>query len=417
MDEKEIFRKEAIEEQFSFKRLDQTLVVIPMQRGYLYFALFLLLLLFAIWCVFGSIPVTVSGKGVVLDLDQLTTIMAQEEGVVEEMEKKTGDTVSQGSLLVSLYNPLIFYEYEFTLRRKEQESREYETLLSQVSMERSFRDRQLDQQLYTIELAKKSKQEEIAIWKSTLEAEQNLLDKNILTLPTVNNTRLALLKAESEFQAFRAEILKIKFEKSQIYRETEIWDKERLLKETELKLGLLQKRLDLAQVKAPKSGMVAAAFVYPGAQVKKGDPLITLQSEVAKIPLEFYAFIPATEAKGIQAGMEARIELEKFIFKKYGYIYGKVKEVSLLPATNATILAKLFNPKLVETFQENSVTQVRIALERDPETPTGLRWTSGQGPQEPISIGNLGSATIVVDSIAPIYFLLPNWGIHSGESR
>lgn len=161
---------------------------------------------------------------------------------------------------------------------------------------------------------------------------------------------------------------------------------------------------------SPDDAKVISSLVYSGMAVPKGTPLVILQKSSDPIPARyFYAYISLDVAKGIRPGMMANVELSKYILKKYGHIPGKVKEVSILPLSDANILAKLYNPSLVASLKNASVVQVVIELEKDPLSPSGYRWSSGKGPSNAITIGNVGNANLVIDRIPPAYFLLPDW--------
>lgn len=408
----EIFRKEALDEQFSSNRLNQILVVIRPLDWIIYSTLFVILSAFIAWCFLGAIPVTVLGNGIILDPGQLTTVSSKVDGIVEEIYATEGTIVQPGQRLVRLSDPQLTYQYDFQKRHWEQLSSEYTTLVNQVEKEKLFRHDYLKGQLEAYEKAKEFKVQEILILKSTLETEEGLLAKNILTLPTVNSARLALLAAEAELGKIVSDLLNTKFEISKAFRQDEVWAKEKLAKDAELEYGLAKAKFDQTVVFAEEAGEVVGTFVFPGMVVTRTAPLMTLQREnQVKTPPYFFAYVPVIDAKAVRPGMSARVELTKYLFKKFGYIIGKVKEVSTLPVSDAAILTKLFNQSLVETLKEKSVVQIIIELEKDPNTPTGYHWTSGRGPEQPITIGNFGIAQIVVDTVAPIYFLLPNWGV------
>lgn len=409
---KEIFRKEAINEQFSSSRLNQILVVIRPLDWIIYTTLFVVLAAFFAWCFLGAIPVTVIGNGIILDPSQLTTVASKVDGIVEEIYTEQDAIVQPGQRLVKLSDPQLTYQYDFQKKLMEKQQKEYYTLVDQVEKEKQFRLEYLKGQLEAFEKAKEFKVQEIVILKSTLETEEALLAKNILTLPTVNSARLALLAAEADLGKIVSDLLNTKFEISKAFRQDEIWTKGKLVKDAELEYGLAKAKFDQTFVYADEAGQVVGTFVFPGMVVSRSAPLLTLQKlEKVVPPSYFFAYVPVIDAKAVRPGMPARVELTKYVFKKFGYIIGKVKEVSPLPLSDAAILTKLFNQSLVETLKEKSVVQIIIELEKNPETPTGYQWTSGRGPEQPITTGNFGVAQIVVDTIAPIYFILPNWGV------
>lgn len=408
--EHEIFLQEALQEQFSFKRLDQILVVISRKDWIAYLAFFCLLSLFFLWCFFGSIPVNISGKGIILDLNQIATVQSTGEGFVTDIHVNEGDQVKPGQLLVELDDPLIAFEFEFYQMLLGIVQKEYDKLVSQISTERIFRSDFLDQQTVSLKVANENKGKEIDILKETLTIEQGLLEKNLLTLSAVNKTRLEFLAAQTELKNIEAKIKGTAFELSLNYRQEEIWSKEASLNETKRLLENARIKYLQTLIFSPDYAKVISSLVYSGLAVLRGTPLVILQKTSDPTPPRyFYAYISLDVAKGIHPGMAANVELSKFILKKYGYIPGKVKEVSVLPLSDANILAKLYNPSLVASLKSASVVQVIIELEKDSLSPSGYRWSSGKGPSKAITVGNMGNVNLVVDRIPPAYFLFPDW--------
>lgn len=75
--------------------------------------------------------------------------------------------------------------------------------------------------------------------------------------------------------------------------------------------------------------------------------------------------------------MAAAIEPRTVERVVYGQGPGRVLSVSSLPATPAGMRRTLRNGTLVqELLASGSVVEVRIALDRDPSTPTGFAWKS-----------------------------------------
>jgi HlyD family secretion protein len=66
---------------------------------------------------------------------------------------------------------------------------------------------------------------------------------------------------------------------------------------------------------------------------------------------------------------------------------------------NEALVAKL--------MEQGPPIQVNVALERDPSTPTGYRWSSSHGPSLKISSGTLASGDVVVQEDPPFRLVIP----------
>lgn len=164
--EHEMFLQEALQEQFSFKRLDQILVVISRKDWIAYLVIFCLLSLFFLWCFFGSIPINISGKGIILDLNQIATVQSTGEGFVTDIHVVEGDQVEPGQLLVELDDPLIAFEFEFYQMLLGIVQKEYDKLVTQISTERGLRSDFLNQQAISLKVANENKGKEIEIGRA-----------------------------------------------------------------------------------------------------------------------------------------------------------------------------------------------------------------------------------------------------------
>ena len=89
-------------------------------------------------------------------------------------------------------------------------------------------------------------------------------------------------------------------------------------------------------------------------------------------------------------------------------LLGKVTCVAEFPSTSRGMTRLLGNEALVtKLMQQGPPIQVNVALERDPSTPTGYRWSSSRGPSLKISSGTLASGDIVVQEDRPFRLVIP----------
>jgi multidrug efflux pump subunit AcrA (membrane-fusion protein) len=97
-----LFRKVALERLSSPEQLDQ-LMQVTTPRGWLaMIGLAALLLVALIWGIFGSIPTTVSGQGILLRGSGIQRISAGKAGQVSKILVKAGDSVKQGQPVANI---------------------------------------------------------------------------------------------------------------------------------------------------------------------------------------------------------------------------------------------------------------------------------------------------------------------------
>ncbi|HLY28532.1 MAG TPA: NHLP bacteriocin system secretion protein [Aggregatilineales bacterium] len=97
-----LFRKVALERLSSPEQLDQ-LMQVTTPRGWLaMIGLAVLLLVALVWGIFGSIPTTVSGQGILLRGSGIQRIAAAKAGQVTKLLVKAGDSVTLGQSVASI---------------------------------------------------------------------------------------------------------------------------------------------------------------------------------------------------------------------------------------------------------------------------------------------------------------------------
>jgi hypothetical protein len=98
----DIYRKTALDKLSSPEQLDAMLYVIPSRVWYAFIAVVVLLGIALLWGIFGSIPVTVSGTGILTRGGAQTTLKAPKDGTLQKLLVNTGDSVTQGQVLAVL---------------------------------------------------------------------------------------------------------------------------------------------------------------------------------------------------------------------------------------------------------------------------------------------------------------------------
>ena len=157
----------------------------------------------------------------------------------------------------------------------------------------------------------------------------------------------------------------------------------------------------VVDIEAPVGGDVATILVKPGTYSDVGTPVFTLVADDDELIAVVY--VPAQEGKVVRNGMRVFVSPSTAPAAQYGSMLGTVGSVSELPASPARIRLNLGdNDDLVDFLTGGEpVLEIAVALELDPSTPSGYRWSSGSGPPFTISAATLGTATIVIDEGSP----------------
>ncbi len=132
-----------------------------------------------------------------------------------------------------------------------------------------------------------------------------------------------------------------------------------------------------------------------------------------------YAFFTPEDANRIRKGMTAAVSPHLLTNRRfggtreqYGAIPSKVSWVSSKTLTAQEVASIVGDSELADALIQNPlpyaipdngraqnlpVVQVVLELETDPNTPSGYKWTQGNGPDTKIPEGALGEARVTVE--------------------
>ena len=165
------------------------------------------------------------------------------------------------------------------------------------------------------------------------------------------------------------------------------------------------------EILAPRAGEVATVHVSPGAFLNAGESLLSLRAEEGDLRALLY--LPADQGKRVRPGMVARISPSTVPVEDYGYLLGRVRDVSSYPSDRRGMIDTLGSEDLVDFFLRDgnvyqaAPIQVVVELDRDLSTPTGYRWSSLPGPDFGVTAGTVCDSRIVVESQRPVDLVIP----------
>ena len=410
-----IARSEAMSQFSSTEQLDQRLVVV---RG----AAWLLLLLSAafiglalVWGFLGQVPRTIEGEGIIVPRDTrpVEVMSASASGGVVELIVPEFEDVKAGEPIVRLRNE--------------------DLSIALANARRNLSDLQAqDRKLTSSEdqiLAKRksSRDEQIAMSKTIIEQTNELVkmfQEEVKDIEVLVKDRLVprsqLVSTRSNLYSSMQQVIQQQTQESQVNIEYQS-----LVNTTE------QSRLDRMQaianaqdqvksaetriatstvVHAPISGRVLEHAVDLGSSVQAGTLVTSIRphGESKDIPIEVIAYVPFGLGKQIKAGMDVQVSLSYAKPSRYGYIKGTVDRVGEFVA-GATTEIHLGSSDLAQSMAKNlgPMLEVVVKMKMDPETATGLSWTSGKGYPKPIDFPSLCGIQVITSNDRPIDLVLP----------
>lgn len=167
---------------------------------------------------------------------------------------------------------------------------------------------------------------------------------------------------------------------------------------------------DGQETESNRDGTVVSVFVAPGSTVQPQADIVGITDP--SITDEVYTVLPPGLTGTVVAGLPVQMEVSGAPSSTYGYLKGRVVEVSSAPQTIDQI-AKQFNVAADVVAQAVGTSPgllATIQLETDPNSPTGYAWTVGEGPSFQLVQGTPIVVQVILSEQSPVEVLFPSLG-------
>lgn len=404
-----VFRQVSLERLSSPEQLDQ-LMQVTTPKGWLALGALGVVLLVALgWSVFGAIPTTATGAGILLRRGGVSNLVATANGQVEEVLVRVGDVIEKGQVVARIRQESLQRQIQDARARQADVRREYAELLRYAQEQRRLQSRDLAQQRANLERSLGAVQQDLALLEERVRVEEDLLKDGLITKQQLLTTQQRLNETRDRLASQRLEVngLELKRLDAEQQLDQQLEARQNAIRDLDLELReLVAKLQEDVRILSPHSGRVLELMATQGDLVTPGAPVLSL--EVVSEELMAVIFVPASAGKQVRPGMPAQISPSIVKREEYGYMQGKVTWASEFPSSQRGMMRLLGNEALVTSLMaEGPPIQVNVALTPDPSTPTGYRWSSSRGPDLEISSGTLTSGNVVVRQERPLNLLIP----------
>jgi HlyD family secretion protein len=463
-----IFREEALEHLSSPEQLDQLLQVVNRKSWIPIATIGALLLVAIIWSIFGRIPMTVEGVGLLIYPRQVVSLQLPSSGQVVELNIKVGDLVQKGQVLGKINQPALQQSLDQERVRLE-EARERNSKVVPLRERRTALERQanekersqIQQRIEFVERAAESqraknetystkkresleqlravKQELDQTLKARYEGYQELKDQGLVSNETLLTARqeymnnqaqvddlevqmrdldVQQLRNEQSYQEQIDLIANLRTQLTQLDAKSREIDQQHLetTSDSDLKIQEIEREIakyeeDLrtkSQIVSEYTGRILEVTASVGQIVNAGQRLGAIEADNSKGQLVAVAYFQVSDGKKIEPGMQVRITPATIERERYGGIIGKVVSVSAFPVTTDAITNVVGNAEVAQSLSGGgNKIEVFAELAADPSSLTGYRWTSGKGPDIKITAGTTGGVRTTVEDIRPIALIIP----------
>lgn len=409
---KRLFRKVALERLSSPDRLDSLL---PLQRArtpLIWAGMAMVAATALYWGLAGSVEQKVSGRCVLISPSGVAEVTAGAAGLVSNLFVKVGDRVEVGQEIARILRSELFQQIEQARARLAELEQRSETIRRFGTLARAQGHQASGAESATIAEQSSLIQERSAVLGRRLETERALFQEGLVTRQTVLDTEQALSvqKLERERMRDRLQQLKLRQEEEERQRNRELVTITFQVNEARRSLGVL---LDIerqsAPVVSPYAGRVIEVKAQAGASVGYGAELVQLErldQQAGASDIEAAIYVPGGEGKLVSPGMAVEIVPDYVKRQEFGFLRGRVEQVSEYPASAPGMRPLVQNDNLLKELSgPNAPIFARASLVR--RADQSFQWSAAAENPPAVRSGALCRAEVTVGTKRPIGLVVP----------
>ncbi|MEH1870157.1 NHLP bacteriocin system secretion protein [Nostoc sp.] len=465
-----LFRKESLERLSSPERLDQLMQVVNLKSWLPLTTLGSLVVAAVIWSIFGRIPITVAGQGVVIYPYQVVPLQSTGSGQLLSLNVKVGDVVTQGQVLGTINQAQLNKELQqqrdkliqlqvqdrsISLLQSQSSDQENKSIDKQhLTLEQSLKITQSltpvikEKALVALQLNRQNLQRRLQTlqvllptYKQRLDNRQSLFKVGAVSDDTVlqarqdylNNIanlddaksqiRQADIKEADAQRQYLEEVNSMKDLQAQLQQlnskkatqaqqdEESSTNRKNQIQDVTRTIAKLEFELkDNSQIISKHNGRILEITLTPGQVVNSGTRIASIAAEDSSSRLTSVTFFSVGDGKKIKPGMELQITPQTAKRERFGGIVGTATTISAFPISKEAVANVIGNPEIVQglvSTNQAGLLQVFADMQLDPKTFSGYKWSSSTGPRLKISSGTTTDVRVKIEERAPITYIFP----------
>ena len=467
--ESKLFRQKSLERLASPEKLDQLMQVVNPKSWLPLVTLGSIVAAAGIWSVYGKIPVTVEGRGVLIYPSKVVPLQAKSAGQLLELKIKPGDEVKKGEIVATVAQIDLRKQLELAQAKLVQlqgQDRDVDLLQTQrsdrdlqsIAEQRQTLEQRLgileeltptlrDKGLVSIERDREALEarlqtlrELLPTYKKRLGIRQDLFKEGAISDDVLLQARqeyfdntAQINEAESqlkqldvkeadalkeylsnlnEIKNIKAQLQELQSKKANIAQQD--WEtstnRTKEIQETQREIERLREQIeDNSQIISQHDGKILEITTNLGQVVQAGTRIANIDIDNPEDKMVGITYFPVEDGKKIQPDMTIQITPQTIKRERFGGIVGDVTKISPFPITKEAAANVVGNPEVVEGLvskEQPGLMQVSADLQEG-DTFSGYKWSSSAGPKLKISPGTTTIARVKVDERSPISYVIP----------
>lgn len=164
-------------------------------------------------------------------------------------------------------------------------------------------------------------------------------------------------------------------------------------------------------IRSPINGKVTWIDVTRGESVFPSQPILYIEGPLFPGHIEIYGFLSLSAGEQVQPGMDVKCAIEGVDTQRYGMIQARIKEILPYPVSSKeAMMQKIPSDTLREYLISGPLPTILVVAEPilTTTTPSGMEWTSNEGPPSQIEPGSIGMMRIILSHMRPIQYFIPS---------
>ena len=407
-----VFRKIALDRLSSPEQLDQLVTVTTPSGWTALLGIGALLVMTLIWGVYGKIPTTVMGGGILIKTGGVASVVAPVSGQIDSVYVREGDAVKKGQIIARISQPGLLDEIRQArialddLVDNEQQIADFGSTNYRLQLNSTIKERA------NLEQAIRADGERAKWLNDKITAQQSLLEEGLITKQTLIDTQNTLEEAKLAIEKNRGELKKLEAREQELAaeRDQQLLASQQLINQARRDLELKEAELEFStRVISSYTGVVVETTGFEGQVVSPGVPLLSLELTGEGIQdLQALIYMPPEMGKQIETGMLMRVSPQTIKREEFGYMLAIVTDVAEFPSSSAGMMRYLKNQTLVDQFAvDGAPIAVFADLIPDTDTVSGYKWSSPKGPPTRVFSGTLCGGSVEVRTQPPLSLMIP----------
>ncbi len=394
------------------EELDHLMVIVRWPLWFPLGGLAFISLCAVIWSIFGTVPISVNGVGVLISPGNVKDVQAQGSGQIISVNVSSGDTLEVGTIVAEVQ--------QLMKQQSVDQAREnYEEIKLTNTQTREVNSKRFNERLESLnrqaELIKQSRRLSQSVHDATQERFDSMTDlvkEGLASKDQILGARSALVESQTKMSNYDVQLQGLELEREQATQDYLQNDFQLNSQIADARRNLDRLELDFESNRFVRSGVAGRVLEIkssPGRIVSYGTPILSVETVGVSEEIVNLCFFPVKDGKRIREGMEILITPTTVKRERYGGMIGEVTDVSSFPISREAAINIVGSKELTGSLMsKGALIEVKATMmpNTNSDAINPFKWSS-KDPPVPISQGMVTMNRIAIENRAPITYVMP----------